>query len=259
MNKLNGLYFGTVEEVLSPDKAANSNKYQTEYRVVLTIDLYAQVPVVCVQMNQSGNSDEYEDVVLRRGARVLVMFPRGDRTFGIIVGALRGYKSPMDAALGAYRTIRFNQIVQTINKDREYLVQSDSGPNLKVSPTQVLLDDSEGQKITLDKTTKTLTIDANEWKVKILGNADVQVNGDVTVQSKTAKVNVQQNCDIIAKTASITTTGETKIKASGEVTVDGQNVTLNGDAGKVLTTKTQQFCYVSGIKFIGVDNVKAGK
>lgn len=234
--KLNGYYFGTITNVYEPKDKINSSGYQYQYQVLITADEYAQLPCRCIRGDIFGTNDDFEDVVLEVGAKVMVMFPRGDSSLGIIQGGTRHYPAGQNASLGKHWRNRFNSIVRYIDKDGNYSVTSDSGPSFKLTKNTVELNDSVGEKIVLDKASKTITIDAKDLKINIKNAMSVTVSGDVTLNCKNVDVTASNNATITAK-----------------------EINLNGDMGEVLTTKTMPLVdNITGQPSIGVRNVKAG-
>lgn len=245
MNKLNSYYFGMISAVYKPTDVENSSKYQYEYQVVITGDDYSSIPVRCIRKDTYGSRDDFEDVVLEVATKVMVRFPRGDRSVGIIESGTRAYPSPQDASLGRHWRNRFNKLVRMIDKDGNYSITSDSGPNLHVKTDKIILDDSAGQKVTLDKASKTLTIECNELKVSVVGNATVDVKGNLSAT--------------VGGDVKVKATGKASVEAGGDCDVKAKKITLNGQEGEVLTTMTDPVVdTIFGTPTMGVKNVKAG-
>ncbi len=245
MNRMDSFYFGMITNVYSPTDKENASKYQYEYQVLVTGDDYSSLPVRCIRQDEFGSGDDFNDLVLAVATKVLVQFPRGDRSLGIIVSATRNYAAPMDPGLGRHWRRRFNKLVQMIDKDGNYSIESDSGPNLHVKVDKIIIDDSAGQKVTFDKASKTLTIECNELKVNVVGNATVDVKGNLTASV---------GGDITAKAG-----GKAKIEAGGDCDVKAKKITLNGQAGEVLTTMTDPVVdTIFGTPTMGVKTVKSG-
>ena len=256
--ELNSMYFGTIEKVMSPADSFNVSKYQYEYIVTVTCDLYSQMPVRCIALDPFGSFNAFQDSVFAVGHRVFVMFPKGDRTLGVILGGSRFYGPKTDPSLGLHLKKRFNEVVETYSKEGAWSIVSDDGPNLHVKKTQIVLDDSTGEKIVLDKAAKKITIDCQDWEVTVKGKATINVTGAATVSAASADVNISGKANVKAGSANIEASGEVAVKAGGDVKVDGSTVKLNGGSGEVLTTTTQPRCYVTGAPFIGAPTVKAG-
>jgi hypothetical protein len=261
---LQGFYFGTVEEVVLPTDQKSASKYQTEYIVsVIVGDTFSSMEVRCIIIDEFGSPKDYNDKKLEPGYKVFVAFPRGDRTFGVILGGSRFFPTPQaDAGRNAER--RYREFTTTHADDGSYTMKSDAGPNLKIEKSKITIDDSNGDTIVFDKANRSLTVTAKDSTVTMKdpdGNPasmTINVDGLVTINAKTATVKIEGTATVTAKEASIDTSGDTKVKASGKVTVDGKTVELNGATGDILTTETQPFCFVSGIPFVGSTKVKAG-
>lgn len=273
--KLDSYYIGTVEVAFEPESIENLSRYQYEYQVLVTLDNYAQVSVRTIRGDKYGNTDDFEDVILEPGARVTVMFPRGEITMGIIVHGLRQYPLRQDVGLGKHWRNRFNQVVRYIDKDGNYSVTSDQGPFLNVKTDQINLDDSVGEQIILDKTNKTLFINANDFTIAIKGNVNMTVDKDSTVAiTGNSNINVTGNAviaitgDLTASAKNITATAqenatinckELNATASGNAQVTAAKIMLNGDGGDVLTTTTMAVIdSIFGELSIGVPTVSAG-
>jgi hypothetical protein len=242
---MDSYYFGMITNVYSPTDKENASKYQYEYQVLVIGDDYASIPVRCIRKDEFGSADDFDDVVLEVATKVMVKFPRGDRSLGIITEATRNYPAPMNPVLGKHWRRRFNKVVQIIDKDGNYSVTSDSGPNLQIKPDKIIIDDSKGQKVTFDKASQTLTIECKTLNINVTGDATVNVSG---------KLNASVGGDMTAKIG-----GKAKIEAGGDCDVKAGNITLNGKAGKVLTTLTDPVVdSIFGVPTQGVETVKAG-
>lgn len=245
MSKLNSYYFGMITDVYKPTDPENTSKYQYEYRVLITGDDYASIPVHCIRRDETGSRDDFEDLILDVASKVMVKFPRGDRSLGIIECSTRAYPAPQDVSLGRHWRRRFNKLTQMIDKDGNYSIVSDKGPNLHVKTDKIILDDSAGQKITFDKASKTLTIECNEFKVNVVGNATIDVKGNLTASV---------GGDLQAKVG-----GKANLEAGGDCDVKASKITLNGKAGEVLTNITDPVVdSIFGQPTQGVKTVKAG-
>jgi hypothetical protein len=258
--KLGGLYIGVVDSFLLPSDKKNRSKTEYEYDLSITIDNFTQVPIKHARrMDLSGGPDSFNDETLDAGQKVYVMFLQGMITHPIIVGMFRQHLKPMDASKGRHKSERFNQITRTTDKLGNHSIKSDAGPNLNVNVLSIILDDSTGQSIKLDKVAKKMTINAGEWEVAITGNAKITVAKDATLTvNGNMKATVAKNLDVSGKDVTVNASGECKVKASKDVSVDGKTIKLNGGGGKVITTSSQATCYVTGIPFKGVSKVKAG-
>jgi hypothetical protein len=234
--KMHGYFFGMIQEVYSPIDPKNVSKYQYEYQVMLTGNEYATIPMRCIRKDSFGSGDDFDDMIMQAGDKVMVQFPRGDRSVGIIHHSTRNYVAPQNTALGRHWRTRFNQIVKYIDANGNYSVTSDQGPNLQVNTSTIVLDDASGDKITIDKSAKSITIDCGTWNVNVSGNATIKVTGDVSLTAANVDVTAQENA--IVKAASIQ---------------------LNGSSGQVLTTVTDPVIdTIFGEPTMGVPTVVAG-
>jgi hypothetical protein len=241
MEPLNSLYFGVIEEIYAPNHALNQSKYQYQYRVLITIDNYAQLPVQCVRMDAHGSLHNYTDTVMSAGSKVLVMFPRGDRSIGVIVGGTRSAPFKQDSNAQYFQENRFNEMVETFDFKGSWMMRSINGPFAKIEKTKVTISDTpikqsgdqinsyketndkakdatnepfDGQFIILDKTKKELLINTNQYKLIVNENADVHVR-------KNSKVQIDGAAQItINKDADITVKGNTNLKVNKDVTAD---------------------------------------
>jgi hypothetical protein len=209
------IYFGVVTKVFAPDDKHNFSKYQYEYQVKVTMENYSQVPVSAITINSFGDKDNYEDVILKVGARVLIIFPRGDIGMGIILGTPRMSAAKVNKTLGAYYKKRFNKIEWNIDKSGNWSVKSDSGPQIQVNVGTIVISDAAGEQIILDKASKTLTINAKNWKVNVTGDAAINVTG---------KADIKAGKDV-------------NVTAGGNANIKGKKVNLIG-GGTGITTKT---------------------
>lgn len=246
MIRLNKFYFGKVTEVYPPNHPNSKSKYQYEYQVLITGDDYAQLPVRAIRNDSYGMGDDHEDQILEKNANVFVLFPRGEASMGIILGGGRFFGKAQDPALGKYYLRRFNKIEVGIDKDYNYMVKSDSGPKLQLKTDKILLDDSVGESITLDKAAKTLTIEANKWIVNIKGDANITVDGNLTAT-------VSSDATIKAKNVNVTADISAKVKAN--------TISLNGDTSPITTEESHQnvIDLITGVPCIGVQTVKSGR
>jgi hypothetical protein len=235
--KLDSYYFGMIMEVFAPTAKENASKYQTEYQVLITADDYAQLPVRCIVKDMYGTRDDFEDIILTVGSKVMVCFPRGDRQVGIIQHGTRQYINPQDPKLGRHWRNRFNKIVRYIDKDGNYSVTSDQGPNLHVKVDKIVLDDSVGEQVILDKTAKTIFINCKDFTIDVKQNINMKVgkdstvaiqgNSQITVQGN-ATVNITGDLIATAKNIDVTAQQSAKVKCKeGEITASGQ-LKLNG-------------------------------
>lgn len=278
MVNLNKFYFGKVEEVYPPTHEKNVSKYQYEYRVLITTDDYAQLPVQAIRQDAFGMKDDYEDVILTVNANVFVLFPRGDRSMGIITGGARFYSKTQDGSLAKYYLQRLNKIETSIDKDFNWMVKSDSGPHAQVKTNKVVLDDSAGEQIILDKDKKTLYVNANNINIVIKtdkdaianilveGNLTATVTKSATVKAQTMTATVEKTLTAKAKDISVEAQSGAKVKckdltaeASGNANIKAGVISLNGQQGDVITTQTMNvWDLITGVPSIGVPTVKSG-
>ena len=264
IDQLTGFYFGTIEDVIFPTDPRSASKYQVEYIVsVIVGDTFSSMEARCVIMDEFGSPKDYNDKRLEPGYKVFVAFPRGDRTFGVIIGGTRFWpKAQTDKGRTAER--RYREFTVTHADDGSYTMKSDAGPNLKIEKNKITIDDSNGDTVVFDKEKRSISVTAKDSSITMRdpdgGDATMKVNvaGPVSINAKSAKVTIEGAATVTAKEATINTSGDTKVKASGKVSVDGKTVELNGATGDVMTTETQPFCFVSGLPYVGSKTVKAG-
>lgn len=256
---MDGLYYGTVQQVFPPGSTQNLNKYQYEYSLVVTMEDQSQMPVAhAIRRDEFGSADDFDDAVLDVNQKVLVMFPRGRGNIAIIMGAIRNSPIKTADAMAYHCLRRFNGVEVSTDKDGNWKVKSDKGPNLQVNIASIVLDDSAGESITLDKAGKVLTIKANKLVVQVQGDASVEATGAVSVKAKSLSAEVGGEASIKAKSLTANVDGDARIKAKGNCEVDGAKIELNGGAGKIVTTATHPVDFVTGIPIQGVPTVKAG-
>jgi hypothetical protein len=244
--RLDSYYFGMITNVYPPDSVDNVSKYQYEYQVLITGEDYAQIPTRCIRADLFGSRGDFEDVVLEVATKVMVLFPRGERSVGVIQSGTRNYVAPINGSLGKHWRNRFNKIVRYIDKDGNYSVTSDQGPNLSVKTDKIVIDDSSGNQIILDKASKTLFIKSGELKIDVSGNIALNV-------AKDSNVSVTGDCNVKVS-------GKAKIEVSGDCEVKAATISLNGKGGKVLTTESDPIIdSIFGEPSTGVDTVKAGE
>lgn len=271
-----GLYPGTVQAYYPVGHALNRSKYQPEYSVMVTVDNNAQTPINhCYMKDSNGILDDFEDQILSSGAQVWVMCPRGNYSTGIIVGCNRQYKSPVDPALGKHWRKRYNKIEQMIDQKGNWSVKSDSGPFMQVNTISIVIDDSAGQNAKFDKVNKILTINANKLAINVVGDADLTVGGNLTAKVtgnasltadgdasiKCANLNAEASGNANLKCANLSAkvSGPAKVDATGEVTVKGSIVSVNGKLGAVLTDQTMPVVdFITMVPSVGVPTFKAG-
>lgn len=231
------LFFGTIEKVLEPDDPQNSSGYQFVYQVLITMDNYAQVPVQCIKLDAFGSYLNYDDAKLAIGYRVFVMFPRGDRSMGVIMGGSRLFPDPQLTSDGYYQRTRFNEFMVGIDKAGTWSATSDAGPLASISKTQVILDDSVGDNITLDKENKILTINANALTINVVGDANINVQGNLSATVKgdmtasaEGKATISSQGDMSASTE-----GNLDAKAAIKATITAPIVVFNQQGSGIVT------------------------
>lgn len=262
-----GLYVGMVEAVYPSGTTMNSSNYQYEYRVIISGDGMATIPVKCVKSDAMGNLNDYDDATLLVGTRVYVMFPRGDMSMGVIIGGVRQFSLPTEPAKGHHWQRRFNEIVQTCDKEGAYTVRSIDGPFVKIEKKKVTIsnitvvpgkdtvkpDDTEiVESIVLDSVAKTMTVTARELKIVVKdpkdakGNITLEVSGNATVNvKKNATISVGKDVSLdvkggakatVAKDLNATIQGTTTIKSAKKVLIDGADA-IDVKSAKKLTLK----------------------
>lgn len=218
MTNFNQTFFGQITEILPPDHPKNNTKYQYLYLVVITVDRYAQLTVSCIRNDPFGNPDDYEDAILQVGDKVFILFPKGDRSMGVIIGGGRYYPKKQDPAKGKYFLRRFNKVETSIDSKFNYSVKSDSGPNFQLMVDKIILDDSAGETITLDKNAKSLTIGTKDLTIEAKGKANITVKGDMN----------------------LTVSGNANINVSGNAKIKGKKISLNGEKSGITTEMSHQ-------------------
>lgn len=216
---MNGIFVGTIQKVYAPGDQNNSNGYQYEYSCLVTVDNFATIPCNhCIRSDDDGFGDDYEDKILKPGASVLILFPQIGHGVGIIMGAVRNYAKAMDPSLGNYWRKRYNQVNMYIDQNNNFSITSDSGPNLQINTSNIVIDDSAGDNITLDKANKIMTINANKWQVNVVGDANVAVGGNLNA----------------------TVQGNANLTAQGDVVAQGKTIQLNGKKSGITTANSHQ-------------------
>lgn len=235
---LGKIFLGTVEKIFPPDNGNNFYKYQYIYRVKITLDSHSQLPVNCVLAEKYGSTNNFDDHILELNARVLVAFINNDTTLGVIIGSVRMHDKITDQALGQHYKKRYNNIEEFISKDGNFSVTSLlGGTNIQVNTDNIVLDDASGDKITIDKANKKITIECQTWDVRVKGNATINVDGNVNITSK----------------------GNTNLTSSGTATVTAKLIKLNGQNGNVMTDMLNPVVdLITGVPSIGVKDVKSG-
>jgi hypothetical protein len=235
-----GLFYGVIEEVYSPTNTYNRSKTQYEYKVLITHDAYSQMPVHCTRMDSYGSYHNFEDAILAKGYRVLVQFPREEGTIGVIIGGIRTtINKNIKAEEGYFYRQRFNEIETYINNLGTWQVKSDDGPSITLSKDKIILDDSKNDKITLDKVTKTITIECQDWNVIVRNNATINVSNDAIINVTNNTTLTTKNLVANTENSTINTTKTTTVNSQQKVVVNANKVDVNAKdsvnikAGKV--------------------------
>jgi hypothetical protein len=235
-----GLFYGVVEEVYAPNHIHNRSKVQYEYKVLITHDAYSQMPTHCTRMDSYGSYHNFEDAILAKGYRVLVQFPRAEGTIGIIIGGIRTtVNKKIDSNEGYFYRQRFNEIETYINNLGTWQVKSDDGPSMTLTKDKIVLDDSKGDKITVDKVTKTITMECQDWNVIVRNNVNIQVNNDAVINVTNNTTVTTKNLVANTENATINSSQKTTVNSKQDATVNAQKVNVNAKdsvnikAGKV--------------------------
>jgi hypothetical protein len=243
-----GLFYGSIEDVYPPNHTYNRSKTQYEYKVLITHDAYSQIPTHCIRLDSYGSYHNFEDAILAKGYRVLVQFPREEGTVGVIIGGIRSVNNkPIKSEEGYFYRQRFNEIETYINNLGTWQVKSDDGPSITLSKDKVILDDSKGDKITLDKVTKTITVECQDWNVVVRNNVTIQVNNDAIINvansttlttknlvanTENATINTSQKAVINSKQTATVNANKVELNAKGDVNIKAGKILLNGKAGQ---------------------------
>lgn len=239
------VFLGVVEKIFPPNNKNNFYGYQYVYRVKITLDSYSQIPVNCILSEKYGSVNNFDDHILELNSRVLVTFINNDTTLGVIIGAVRLHGSQTDPLLGRHYKKRFNNIEEFISKDNNYSLKSLIGKtNIQLNTNSIILDDASGDKITIDKDNKKITLECETWNVEVKGKATINVSGSASVTA--GSINIKSN-------------GTTNLNSSGPVTVTAPMVNINGSSGAVMTdTLNPVVDLITGVPSIGVKNVRSG-
>lgn len=270
MDKLHGIYFGTIDAVYPISHELNRGKYQYEYRVIITADLYSQLPVKCIRVDPNyGNFNGYDDQILEVGYRVFVQFPNGDPTVGLIVSGARFHPVPQTGTEGVYKRWRFGPIQMAVTAAGRWEVHvrpAANGPkfsNIYMDEDGVFIGDAgllgEGQDfIKIDLKSRSITMNAASKFTINCRDADILAIGKVDLTCIDLDAKIAQTAKISALKLEARIATEAKIEVFGVADIKAQVIKLNGELGGVITTATQPTCYITGIPFKGSKTVKAG-
>jgi hypothetical protein len=176
------IYLGTVHTAIPPTDSRNYAKTQYEYVVGCTDALFSTTIFNhCIRAESFGTADNFDDMVLRPGQRVLVHCLFGNKASPIIIGYIRASHLVQSSNP---KHLRFNAIEQIFGADKSWTVKTDAGSKIQVHPERILIDDGGTESIILDRTKKTLTINAQDLTIKVKGNARVDVSGNSTINTK---------------------------------------------------------------------------
>lgn len=276
------VYVGTIEKVFAPNHQYNANKYQYEYSVLVSMDGYNQVSVPnCIKADTLGGFDDFEDTVLSPGNLVLVSFVRDELKCGIIMSCIRNFTKKTEVDRAVHWRKRFNKFETAIDSKYNWSAKSDFGPNAHIMVDKIILDDSQGQKITLDKNTKTITVEAELWTIEIRKDVKMTVGGNVTatvVGNVSMDIGGNANVNVHgALSATVDKDATLAVKGNAVVTVDKSlTATVKGRAdvkadqiflnsqGEEFSSVTTEYSHqgvidlVTGVPCEGVQSVKAG-
>lgn len=214
-----------------------------------------------------GPKDYLKDPNLKPGTMVAVAFLFGQRAAPIILGALP-HDNPVAVRArptkdkGVHLEGEFQGLNFQITNDGALKItfnspKDNSGTAIKpnAAPTTLEIDSSgnvdiktnASQQVKMDREGKKINVVNGQTSIVLDQNGAV-----VTTTATTVNVNASADCNI-------KTGGKTTIKAGGKCTVDAAQIELNGAAGDVLTTQTDELVDdIYGRSTIGVKNVKAG-
>lgn len=269
MYSLPGLYVAVIVEIIPPNSAKSQTKYQYEYQVSLTLDGYIQQQYRCITSDgYLGAVYDFEDRVLDVNSRILVMFPNGIPTLGVIIGALRRAKiAPKMEGSGPRYLKHFRNTEQEITSNGELYLRTlsqDTGPtaseislsreNLKLTSNK----DNSNNYINLDDASNKITIKAYNLEITVEKDKTVTIGGDAKIKASGNIVIECADATIKAKKLNANISGSAEIKVSNNATIDAKKISLAGQEGQVLTTATQPTCYVTGLPFKGSSKIFAG-
>lgn len=209
------------------------------------------------------------------GAIVLVMFLDGMSDKGVIIGCLtHPNRETTLTDEGPYLEGEYNGVNIKVNKDGSSIFTFNGATDNQGEP----LDDSQGTTILqvekdgsiqvnhdaitfrLDRQgTATLTT-KKDLDLNISGNVNIMVTGDVNVQCENATVKTNKAATVnVGSDAKVDVGGDLTATVSGTAKVKAKKITLNGEAGQVLTTESDKVIdSIFGEPTVGVPDVKAG-
>ena len=262
-------YYGTIEKVFAPGDPLNKNKYQYEYRVIITARNYSQVPIRCIRNDPScGNINGFDDEILAIGYRVFVLCPLGDQSCGVIIGGSRAHPVKQSGD-GVYSLRRFNQVETATTADSVWSVSYRATPG-GVATASIVMDknnikigdnaaDSQQDYIELDNDSHTITINAGTWAVKVSNDANITIQGDCNITCNNLNATVQGDATVSAASLEADIQGDVDITAAGAASITASVVQLNGPGGGVVTTLTHPVDYITGLPILGSLTVTAGE
>lgn len=268
MKDFSGTFFGIIEQVFPPDHKLNQSKYQYEYQVVMTGDLYCTLPVRAIVMDRFPHLYNSEEIVLDKGSKVFLLFPRNNSSYGVIIGGSRSRPEAMQTTKRAVYRNRINETEYEVGDEGELSLrlrdQPDGiiGAELELTKEQVTLYADkllQDNGIKLDRKGRKMTFTTGDWEVLATGDAKLTIAGDADIKvAGSAKITAKE-VDVKSQSLKATILGNAEVKVAGKLSAKAQFIELNGEVGGVLTTETQPACYVTGIPFMGSLTVKAGR
>lgn len=252
------IFHGVIDRIVPPNNPANRSRTTYEYDVLIDYHNGSTALLEGVQyLDSSGSGDDYRDKTFMVGQRVIVICPKQDLFDAYIIGGPRSASKATDIRKAHHYLDRFNEIETFIDNLGGWHVKSDLGPNINVEREKITLDASSGDIITIDRVNRQINIETNRWNVVVKGDANIQVQGQAQVSANNITATARNNVSISSKNATINASKEAVIKTKS-AKIDANKVSIAGEQGQVITTKTQPACYVTGIPFVGSTKVKAG-
>lgn len=220
---------GQIRNRYPPSNKDNRSKKFYEYDVQVVEGGVGQSGAIlhlphCLAISGFGNDKSYRTI--RKGTYVYVLCVWGATTQGIIIGGVP--TQPQKTEAGEHLTQSFNGMEATVNNDGELTItytgaQTDkgttdataAGTTVKINKEgSVIIDDGAGQKLTIDKTAKTVTVEAASGMTQ-------ETTGPWTVRAPMVSIEAQS-------TVAITAPGGVAI--AGPVAVSGA-MSVAGPAG----------------------------